>query len=103
MAMDATRIDVDTGVFSPDVIARAAHRYTGEFYVELVLSAPPSHVVLTPKHAGVDTANLALRFGNDLLDEQLRARIRTETSDLQTVLVEAALREAFLSESKVAP
>lgn len=94
VAMDAIRVDVDVGVFSRDVIARAAHRYTGEFFVDLALSVPASHIALMPKHGDVDVADLALRFRNDLLDEDLRARIRKETADLQTALVTAALREA---------
>lgn len=95
MVMDAICIDVDVGVFSPDVISRTAHRYTGDFFVEVALSAPPCHVALTPKRSDVDTAHLALRFGNDLLDERLRACIRDETAGLQIALVQAALREAI--------
>lgn len=96
-------IDVDVGVFSPDIITRTAHRYTGEFFVEFALSPPPGRVALTPKHADADTSLLALRFGNDLLDERLRAQIREETADLQTTLVKAALREASPRYRKALP
>jgi His-Xaa-Ser system protein HxsD len=92
--MDAIRIDVDVGMFSLDVIARAAHRYTGEFFVDIALSPPPARVAFTLKHADTDVELLALRFGNDLLDERLRAYIREETADLHTILTQAALREA---------
>lgn len=101
--MDAIWIDVDVGLFSPDVIARAAHRYTGEFFVETVLSPSAGRVAFTPKHADADTSVLALRFNNDLLDERLRAHIREETADLQTTLVQAALREAAPRDPKAQP
>lgn len=101
--MDAIWIDVDVGMFSPNVIARAAHRYTGEFFVEMALSSSPARVALTPKHADTDVERLALRFGNDLLDERLRAQIREETADLQTILVQAALREANPRDPKALP
>ncbi|WP_156087736.1 MULTISPECIES: hypothetical protein [unclassified Lysobacter] len=101
--MDAIHIMVDVGVFSPDVIARAAHRHTGDCFVDLALSAASSHVVLTPKHADVDTTRLASRFNNDLLDERLRDLIRGETADLQTALVQAALREATPRDPKAVP
>ncbi|MEI2453141.1 hypothetical protein [Lysobacter firmicutimachus] len=101
--MDAIWIDVDVGMFPPDVIARAAHSYTGEFFVEMALLPPPSHVVFTPKHADANVELLALRFGNDLLDERLRAQIREETADLQAALVQAALREASPRDPKALP
>lgn len=101
--MDAIRIDIDVGVFSPDVISRAAHHYTGDFFVELRLSAPSCFVELTPKCANLDVANVALRFGNDLLDERLRSVIREQTADLQLTLVKAALREASPDALEVAP
>lgn len=101
--MDAIWIDVDVGVFSPDIITRAAHRYTGEFFVEMALSPPAGRLAFTPKRADIDVEHLALRFGNDLLDERLRTQIREETADLQTTLVQAALREASPRDPKALP
>jgi His-Xaa-Ser system protein HxsD len=101
MVVDASEIYVDTGVFEPDVIASAAHRYTNEFFVELLLASAPQRVLLTPMHDRVDVDRLALRFQNDLLDEHLRARIRIQTAELHLVLVQAALREA--SPARVEP
>ena len=34
--MDAIEIILDGGLFSADVVARAAHRYTGDYYAETV-------------------------------------------------------------------
>lgn len=101
--MDAIWINVDVGMFSPDVIARAAHGYTGEFFVEIALSPSPARVAFTPKQADAKVELLALRFGNDLLDERLRAQIREQTADLQITLVQAALREASPRDPKALP
>ncbi|MGO4261079.1 hypothetical protein [Lysobacter sp. TAB13] len=98
--MDAIEICVDVSVFEPDVIASAAHRYTGEFFVELLLATSPHRVLLMPMQVGVDTDRLAQRFKNDLLDERLRARIRVETAELQVALIQAALREAVSAQSE---
>lgn len=92
--MDTVRVDVDTALFDDDMIAKAMHRYTGEFYAELTRSGAGVEVRLTPMRADIDTADLARRFANDLLDERLRARIRAETVTLHATLVQAALREA---------
>lgn len=92
--MDTVRVEVDTALFDDDTIVRAMHRYTGEFYAELVRSGTGVEVRLTPMRADIETADVSRRFANDLLDERLRARIRVETATLHTTLVQAALREA---------
>jgi His-Xaa-Ser system protein HxsD len=92
--MDAVEIRLDAGLFSGDVVVRATHRYSGDFFIELI-SEPAGHLVrLSPKESSTNTERLAERFRNDALDECLRARVRAETSELQAVLVQAALREA---------
>jgi His-Xaa-Ser system protein HxsD len=94
MAMDAIEIILDGGLFSADVVARAAHRYTGDYYAETVSTPAGALVRLTPKTDHVSTALLAERFRNDALDERLRERVRTETGELHTSLVRAALQQA---------
>jgi His-Xaa-Ser system protein HxsD len=94
MAMDAIEIILDGDLFSADVVARAAHRYTGDYYAETVSTPAGALVRLTPKTDSVGTALLAERFRNDALDERLRERIRTETRELHAALVRAALAQA---------
>jgi His-Xaa-Ser system protein HxsD len=94
MAMDAVEIILDGGLFSAEVAARAAHRYTGDYYVETVSTSAGALIRLTPKTDNVSTDLLAERFRNDALDERLRERIRTETGELHTTLVRAALQQA---------
>lgn len=92
--MDTIRVGIDTAWFDDDMIARAMHRYTGEFFANVVRSDTGVEVTLTPMRADVDTAHLARRFANDLLDERLRAKICAETSVLHATLVRTALRDA---------
>lgn len=92
--MDTVRVDIDTALFDNDTLARAMHRYTAEFFAEVSRSEAGVEVRLTPMRAEIETANLAKRFANDLLDERLRASIRAETGALHAILVQAALREA---------
>lgn len=89
-----TTIDIrfDSEVFSADAVIRAAHRYTDEFFIQLESGGPDLLVRLAPKSDEVDTSRLAERLRNDVLDEQLRAQVRKETSELHTVLVNAAMR-----------
>ena len=92
--MATVQFSMDAGLFSAEVIARTAHRCTSHFFVEIVCSDNAHTIVLTPKHEGVDLANIEGRFRNDALDERLRERIRTETAELQVTLIQAALRQA---------
>lgn len=94
IAMHAIEIVLDGGLFSVDVIARTAHRYTGDYFVETVSTPSGALVRLTPKTDSISSHLLAERFRNDALDERLRERIRAETGELHTALVRAALQQA---------
>lgn len=91
--MARIRFLMDAGLFSVDVLARTAHRYTDHFFVDLICSDSGHTVTLTSKREDVGTINIEGRFRNDALDERLRERIRAETSDLHVSLAQAALRQ----------
>ncbi|MBD7921038.1 hypothetical protein [Xanthomonas bonasiae] len=92
--MHCFKIMLERRVFSDEVVARAAHRYTHFFGIELLSSDIEIGVVLTP-HDGVQIpADLKSRFLNDALDERLRESVRVETADIHRELIQAALREA---------
>ncbi|OZB61779.1 MAG: hypothetical protein B7X33_01820 [Lysobacterales bacterium 13-68-4] len=98
--MAPIRLSIDAGFFSAEVIARAAHRYTDHFFVELTSSDDVHVVTLTPKHDEVASTGLEGRFRNDALDERLRERIKAETADLHVSLVQAALGRAMPTRSE---
>ena len=92
--MAPIRFLMDAGLFSADMLARTAHRYTDHFFVDLMCSDNGHTVSLTPKREDVGTSDIEGRFRNDALDERLRERIRSETSDIHVSLAQAALRLA---------
>ena len=92
--MAPVRFLMDASLFPADVLARTAHRYTGDFFVDLACSDNGHTVALTPKHQDVGITDIEGRFRNDALDERLRERIRAETTDLHVSLAQAALRQA---------
>jgi His-Xaa-Ser system protein HxsD len=92
--MATFEVRLDAGLFSADMVTKAAHRCTDAYFVE-IKSEPAEFVVqLTPRHAELDTGEVADRLRNDVLDEKLRALVRSETQDIHAVLIEAALRQA---------
>lgn len=93
--MSTIEVRLDAGVFSADVVMKAAHRYTDAYFVEIKSSPADFIVQLTPKYVEVDTDEVAERLRNDVLDEKLRALVRRETQDIHAVLIEAALGQAL--------
>jgi len=97
--MSTIEVRLDAGVFSVDIVTKAAHRYTDAYFVEIKSSPADFIVRLTPKHAEGETSQIAEHLCNDVLDEQLRALVRSETQDIHAALIEAALREALPPQS----
>jgi len=93
--MSTIEVRLDAGVFSADIVTRAAHRYTDAYFIEIKRSSGDFIVQLTPKHVEPDVGQVAEQLRNDALDEKLRALVRSETQDIHAVLIEAALRQAL--------
>ncbi len=91
--MDAIEVRLERALFSDDVVARTAHRYTSDFFARIRVEDSLWVVNLAPKSDAACTDRLSERFETDALDECLRERIRAQTQDIHTALVEAALRE----------
>lgn len=93
--MSTIEVRLDAGVFSADIVTRAAHRYTDAYFIKIKRSPGDFIVQLTPKHVEPDAGQVAGQLRNDALDEKLRALVRSETQDIHAVLIEAALRRAL--------
>lgn len=93
--MHSQELRFDRALFSDDVIARTAHRYSNDYFIDLQVDGDTTIVRLTAKVNSGDQGELPARFRNDALDERLRQIVRDETSDLQLTLIRAALNEAL--------
>lgn len=94
--MSTIEVRFDPALFSSEAVTTAAHRYTDDYFVQVESGISEVIVRLNPRGDGVDTSRAAERLCNTVLDEQLRAHVRRETSELHAVLVEAALRPTLL-------
>ncbi|WP_295558137.1 hypothetical protein [uncultured Stenotrophomonas sp.] len=92
--MERSQFTIDRALYSDDVAARAAHRYTGEFGVEVRSQGGNLTVIFWSLDDSELPENLWVRFSRDLLDERLRATVRAETGGLQQELLRAALHQA---------
>lgn len=99
--MDSSESRFDRNLFNNEVLTRAAHRYSGSFYVSLRSEGPDTIITLIP-FAGTEVPHdLVGRLQNDVLDEQLRSLIRAETHQLHEQLITAAFREATVRQPDV--
>ncbi|MEB1098847.1 hypothetical protein VDR81_14570 [Xanthomonas campestris pv. campestris] len=92
--MDRSHYFVDRSLYGDEVVARAAHRYTGIYDVEMRVEGDSLMVAFSRKDDAAVAPGLHAQFSRDLLDERLRALVRTETQGLQQELVRTALNQA---------
>jgi His-Xaa-Ser system protein HxsD len=96
MAMrDALQIRLDASVFAVDVVQRALYAYTLDYYVDVGVSGGAIVVDLRPKTETLVPERLADEFRNAVLDEALRARVRSESGTVHVELIRAALQGAL--------
>lgn len=91
----ATQVEIvlEDTLFSVDVVARTAQRFTDDFFVD-VLRDPAGYLVRLTLRDAADLELLAERFKNEALDERLREQVRAETRDIHNALINAALKSA---------
>lgn len=92
--MERSQFTIDRALYSDDVAARAAHRYTGQFGIEVLSQGANLTVGFWSLDGSKLPEDLWARFSRDLLDERLRATVRAETGGLQQELLRAALNRA---------
>lgn len=92
--MERSQFTIDRALYSDDVTARAAHRYGGELGVEVRSQGADLTVGFWSLDGSKLPEDLWARFSRDLLDERLRAAVRSETNGLQQELLRAALNQA---------
>jgi His-Xaa-Ser system protein HxsD len=93
--MDSSEFIIDRRLYSDEVATRAAHRYSGEYCVEILPHQEGLSVSFASHDGSPVPLGLRSRFFNDLLDENLRAMVRRETRGLHQELVRAALAQAL--------
>lgn len=89
--MESSQYVVDRRLYSDDVVAREANRYTGKHKVELHIEGD---TIVASFESPSLPEDIDASFARDLLDEHLRAQVRAETAGLQEELLKAALAQA---------
>ncbi len=94
---DGILVTVQPSVYTLEVIMRTAHRFTARCFVHLSRTEDAVEVRFQPR-GGMDGANLALEFCNDLLDDALRDIVAQESrAERDLILAHALSRHPVLN------
>lgn len=89
--------ELDLAIFSLTSIKKVAYRFGDRCYVEL--TAPTENtlrITLNPKTAVVRDDELEGEFRNEVLDQDLRERVLTETEGVRNLLLAQAFSQTSL-------
>jgi His-Xaa-Ser system protein HxsD len=94
---DCVRIPVDTDLYSLEALFRACYKFTDRCYLFLERSTDHTVVVeIRSRHDGVDLGEVTGAFGNELIDQRLRADLTRSTHEMRDLIVRQAFVEADL-------
>ena len=87
---DAIRLTIPKGQYSHDVLLRTSHLFTDRCYVRILSGSDAPVVEIASRAPECDLQQVAREFHNDLIDQELRERIRNETRHIQEMIVSEA-------------
>lgn len=101
---ECLRIDISLDVFPIDVILQTSYWYTDKYFLFVGLASDPTIAFVEfrnksePSVVGLDLA--IKNFCNDLIDQSLRKYVKSETKDIETIIVKKAFSEALTKEEE---
>jgi len=87
---------VEREIFSLDALLRAAYKFTDRCHVFLQSGERGEWLAVMRPKAAMDPDHLVGDFANELVDQQLRARLETQFGDMRTLIVAQAFSEGNL-------
>lgn len=91
------KILVDATVFPCEVVLKAAHTFTHQFYIEICSSdSNQTKVSLRPKEAEADMDAARGLFQNELIEQRLRLLIGQQTAGIRDLIMSHALSKSHI-------
>jgi His-Xaa-Ser system protein HxsD len=101
---DTLRLTVDLTVYSKSALLKTCYLFTDRVYVYVTPAENPRVAVyLGRKEPHLDLSHLAGQFVNELLNQELRQLITTETGMVRQLLVAHAFAEGVANQAVPAP
>jgi His-Xaa-Ser system protein HxsD len=84
-------LTVDLSLYCREAILETAYLFTGKYHVNVTTTDEKTATVrFVPKIPGLRQGDVAQDFMNELIDQQLRVRLRRETADIQRMIIAEA-------------
>jgi His-Xaa-Ser system protein HxsD len=94
-------VDFDTRLYSENVIFRVCHSFTARCFLAVTqLGDNQVRVNFTPRAGGETLESLTLEFGNELINQRVRAEVADETRNIRELIVAQAFAEADFRKSE---
>ena len=98
---DSLQLVVDRNLYTDAVIFRTCYLFTDRCYLFLSLTAQGEiSVAFRAKQAQPDLDSVAGEFGNELINQKIRAELAEETKLIRELIVTQAFAEADLDSDK---
>ena len=84
-------VTVDLTLYCRDAILNTAYLFTDRYYVDVkTIDEKTASVRMVPKDSAVRQENILQEFMNELVDQQLRTRLRRETAEIHRMIIAEA-------------
>jgi His-Xaa-Ser system protein HxsD len=83
---------LDATLYQKEAIQNAAHRFLGNFYIQMAhQSETIIKLILIPKE-NADTKSIELEFMNELIDQQVRISVEKSYGNIRDLIVKQAFQ-----------
>lgn len=102
MSRNEVKLIFDERVFSIDAIQKAAYRFIHLFAIDFELLEGKINCILTPtqEQSPEGTEHYLNEFKKEVLDQQLRLKIKSETEDVRNLILGIAFSNSGLIASE---
>ena len=94
-------LSFDRSTASLDAVQRAVYRLSDRMSCDVSMADDGVQVVVHPSDADADLDRLLGDLRNEVLDQELRERVRAETSDVRNLILALAFSKTGLAEGDV--
>lgn len=94
---DCLRLRLDTQIYSPTVVFRTCYLFTDRAYLYLHGEKEAEIIIdFRSKMKSEDLTSIVGEFGNELINQRVRAELASETEHIRELIVRQAFSEADL-------
>jgi His-Xaa-Ser system protein HxsD len=94
-------LSFDRSTASLDAVQRAIYRLSDRMSCDISMADNAVQVVIHPSDPDADVDGLLGDLRNEVLDQELRERVRAETSDVRNLVLALAFSKTGLTEGDV--